>query len=151
MARDDEDRAKLNDLSARLSAVRAGEAEKEASAEATRETSQGVSIGMRIGIELLAAVLAGGAIGFFIDRWLNTKPVFLLAFLVLGFTAGVMDVLRVIKGLDSAVGLGRAVRRLTTSSNVVGCSTGSSAARAPLNRRSTLSASLSYSPVRLVP
>jgi hypothetical protein len=29
---------------------------------------------------------------------------------VLGFTAGVMDVLRIIKGLDHAVGYGRAVR-----------------------------------------
>ena len=110
MAGDDADRAKLDDLSARLNAVRAGEASRAAAAEATRETSQGVSIGMRIGIELLVAVLAGGAIGYFIDRWLNTKPVFLLAFLVLGFTAGVLDVLRVIKGLDSAVGYGRAVR-----------------------------------------
>ena len=110
MAGDDADRAKLDDLSARLNAVRAGEASRAAAAEATRETSQGVSIGMRIGIELLVAVLAGGAIGYFIDRWLNTKPVFLLAFLVLGFTAGVLDVLRVIKGLDSAAGYGRAVR-----------------------------------------
>jgi ATP synthase protein I len=110
MARDDEDRAKLNDLSARLNAVHREEAEKEASSAATRASSQGVSIGMRIGIELLAAVLVGGAIGYFIDQHFNTKPIFLLAFLVLGFAAGVMDVLRVIKGLDSAVGLGRAVR-----------------------------------------
>ena len=119
MARDDEDRARLNDLSARLNAVQREEAEKEASAEATRETSQGVSIGMRIGIELLAAVLAGGAIGYFIDRWLHTKPIFLLAFLVLGFTAGVMDVLRVIKGLDSAVGLGRAMREKDATSQAI--------------------------------
>jgi ATP synthase protein I len=110
MARDDEDRAKLNDLSARLSAVQREEAEKEAAAEAKQQSAQGVSIGMRIGIELLAAVLVGGAIGYFIDGWLHTRPIFLLAFLVIGFAAGVMDVLRVIKGLDSGVGLGRAVR-----------------------------------------
>ena len=34
----------------------------------------------------------------------------MLAFLVLGFTAGVLNVLRLTKGLDQAVGLGRAIR-----------------------------------------
>ena len=100
----------IEDFNARLKAVQDERASKERAAEERQESSQGVGIGMRIGIELLAAVLVGGGIGLFLDRWLKTSPIFLLAFLVLGFTAGVMDVLRVIKGLDSAVGLGRAMR-----------------------------------------
>ena len=50
MARDDDDRARLNDLSARLNAVQREEADKEAASDAKRESSQGVGIGMRIGI-----------------------------------------------------------------------------------------------------
>ena len=106
-----DDRNRLNELGARLDAVHQGEKDKESAAGGQpRESSANVSMGMRIGIELLASVLAGGGIGYFLDLKLHTKPIFLLAFLVLGFTAGVMDVLRVIKGLDQAVGLGRAVR-----------------------------------------
>lgn len=107
---DNQDRERLNKLGDRLHAIHQAEAEKEQAEEAKAQSSRGVGIGMRIGIELIAATLAGVAIGYFIDQKLNTKPIFMLAFSVLGFTAGVMDVLRVIKGLDSAVGYGRAVR-----------------------------------------
>jgi ATP synthase protein I len=97
-------------LGARLNSLHQEEAEKERAQEATRESSSSVSLGMRIGIELIVATLAGGGIGYFIDLKLNTKPIFMLAFVVLGFTAGVLDVLRIIKGLDQAVGYGRAIR-----------------------------------------
>jgi len=105
-----DDRERLNKLGDRLSAIHRQEAEKEQAEVAKAESSRGVGIGMRIGIELIAATLAGVAIGYFIDDKLNTKPIFMLAFSVLGFTAGAMDVLRILKGLDSAVGYGRAVR-----------------------------------------
>ena len=105
-----EDRERLNKLGDRLSAINQQEADKEQAQEATRVSSNNVSMGMRIGIELIVATLAGGALGYFVDVKLNTKPVFMLALLVLGFTAGVMDVLRILKGLDQAVGYGRAVR-----------------------------------------
>jgi ATP synthase protein I len=100
----------LKDFDARLKAAQKVGAEKEEKAAGRREASRSAGIGMRIGIELLAAVLVGGAIGLFIDNWLETAPIFTLAFTALGFAAGVMDVLRVLKGLDSGVGLGRAIR-----------------------------------------
>ena len=105
-----DDRERLNKLGSRLSALHQAEAEKEQAYRATRASSSSMGIGMRIGIELIVATLAGVALGWFIDQKLNTKPIFMLAFSVLGFTAGVMDVLRILKGLDSAVGYGRAVR-----------------------------------------
>lgn len=105
-----DDRERLNKLGSRLSALHQAEAEKEQAYQATRASSSSMGIGMRIGIELIVATLAGVALGWFIDQKLNTKPIFMLAFSVLGFTAGVMDVLRILKGLDSAVGYGRATR-----------------------------------------
>ena len=105
-----DDRGRLDKLGARLSAIHQDEVEKERTQAATRDSAKGYSLGMRIGIELVAATLVGGALGYFIDTKLDTKPVFMLAFVVLGFTAGVMDVLRILKGLDHSVGYGRAVR-----------------------------------------
>lgn len=43
---------------------------------------------------LVAAILVGGAFGYFLDRWLGTKPVFLIILGGLGFYAGVRDLLR---------------------------------------------------------
>ena len=105
-----DDRGRLDKLGARLSAIHQDEVERERTQAATRDSAKGYSLGMRIGIELVAATLVGGALGYFIDTKLDTKPVFMLAFVVLGFTAGVMDVLRILKGLDHSVGYGRAVR-----------------------------------------
>jgi ATP synthase protein I len=49
---------------------------------------------MELPFVLVAAILVGGAMGFFLDRWLHTKPVFMMILGGLGFVAGVRDVLR---------------------------------------------------------
>jgi ATP synthase protein I len=43
---------------------------------------------------LVSAIVIGGGFGYFLDRWLHTKPTFLLILGGLGFYAGVRDVLR---------------------------------------------------------
>jgi ATP synthase protein I len=39
-------------------------------------------------------------VGFFVDRWLGTLPLFLLVGLVLGFVAGLFYVYRALQSLD---------------------------------------------------
>jgi len=43
---------------------------------------------------MVSAIVVGGVFGYLLDRWLGTKPVFLLILGGLGFYAGVRDVLR---------------------------------------------------------
>ena len=43
---------------------------------------------------LVAGVAVGGVLGYFLDRWLHTKPFLMLIFGALGFFGGVRDVLR---------------------------------------------------------
>lgn len=50
--------------------------------------------GFRLSSELVVGVLAGAAIGWGIDRLLSTSPWGLIVFLLLGFTAGVVNVIR---------------------------------------------------------
>lgn len=102
--------ASLESVEARLSAVRGERAEKAAKEASRASQSQGLGLGMRIGIELLVSVVVGVGVGILLDNWLDTMPVFTLAFLSIGFAAGVMNVLRVSRGLDERIGLGRAVR-----------------------------------------
>ena len=55
---------------------------------------RGMAYGMRMATELVAAVIVGGLIGYALDWWLGTKPWLFLLFFVLGFAAGVLNVLR---------------------------------------------------------
>ena len=54
-----------------------------------------LGIGLRVGVELVAALAVGVAIGYGLDRWLHTMPLFLVVFLFLGGAAGVLNVWRV--------------------------------------------------------
>jgi ATP synthase protein I len=59
-------------------------------------TSQASSLGraFRLSTEFVAGVIAGGGIGWFCDHWLGTKPWGMIVFLMLGFGAGVFNVMR---------------------------------------------------------
>jgi len=94
------------DVAARLAAAQEREQASELASQRRRGQASGVNLGMRIGIELVASVLVGGGLGWFADDKLHTKPIFLLALTALGFTAGVMNVIRLAKGLDQQEGLG---------------------------------------------
>jgi ATP synthase protein I len=51
---------------------------------------------MRVGVELVSALVVAVAIGYGLDRWLHTLPLFLVLFVVLGGVAGVMNVWRLV-------------------------------------------------------
>jgi ATP synthase protein I len=50
--------------------------------------------GFRLSIELVAGVLVGACIGWLLDRWLGSSPLGMIVFLLLGFVAGVLNVMR---------------------------------------------------------
>jgi ATP synthase protein I len=50
--------------------------------------------GFRMSTELVAGVLVGAGLGWLIDRWLGISPWGLIVFLLLGFAAGVLNVMR---------------------------------------------------------
>jgi ATP synthase protein I len=54
--------------------------------------------GVRAGVELVSGVLVGTAMGWGIDWLTGLSPLFLILFLVLGFVAGVMNVVRLFSG-----------------------------------------------------
>lgn len=57
-------------------------------------------LGFRIATDLLAAVIVGGAIGFVLDDWFETKPVMLVIFLLFGGAAGFLNVYRTVKNVE---------------------------------------------------
>lgn len=53
-----------------------------------------MATGLRLSSELVAGVLGGAALGWGFDRLLSTSPWGLIVFLLLGFAAGVINVMR---------------------------------------------------------
>jgi ATP synthase protein I len=64
-------------------------------ASGAREASP-LGVGMRVGVELVSALVVAFAIGYGLDRWLHTLPLFLIIFVLLGGVAGVMNVWRLV-------------------------------------------------------
>ena len=56
---------------------------------------------MELPFLLVGGALVGGLLGFFLDRWLHTKPFLMLILGGLGFIASVRDMLRRLKKDDS--------------------------------------------------
>lgn len=52
------------------------------------------ALALELPFTLVGAVAFGGLLGFFLDKWLHTKPWMMLVFGALGLFAGVREVIR---------------------------------------------------------
>lgn len=60
------------------------------------KVASAMGVGLRVGVELVSALAVAVAIGWALDRWLHTLPLFLVIFLVLGGAAGLVNVWRMV-------------------------------------------------------
>lgn len=83
-------RKRAEEIGQRLDSVKARKAPAADAAE------RGASMGQafKIAIELVVGVAVGGFIGWVLDRQLGTMPWLLIVFVMLGFAAGMLNVIR---------------------------------------------------------
>jgi len=90
--------ARLGNLDHRLSEIRGSRKIETDQSVSEQDTAQAkasaMAVGLRLSSELVAGVLVGAALGWGCDRLLSTSPWGLIVFLLLGFTAGVINVMR---------------------------------------------------------
>ena len=82
---------RLDSLSRSLDAE---QREHEAAAAPRRTDTRGFSLGIRLASEFVAAIVVGAAIGWGLDKLVGTTPWGMIGFLLLGFAAGVLNVMR---------------------------------------------------------
>lgn len=58
------------------------------------EDKSGGAAAARAGLEFFSGVLAGSMLGYFIDKWLGTAPIFIVICLLLGSAAGMLNIYR---------------------------------------------------------
>ena len=64
------------------------------SKELKKEGSSSMGIALKMGTEFVAAVFVASFIGFHIDKWLQTTPIFIIIFFIIGSVAGIFNVVR---------------------------------------------------------
>jgi ATP synthase protein I len=84
--------ARLQQLGKRLKQV-SRPSENEPGPRQTADPSA-LARGFRLSTELVAGVIVGTLIGWLLDRWLGISPWGMIVFLLLGFAAGVLNVMR---------------------------------------------------------
>ncbi|MFD1333432.1 AtpZ/AtpI family protein [Methylopila musalis] len=85
---------RLDRLDKALERRGAGRDAGETSGPVSSRDAQGIARGFRLSTEMVAGVLVGGGLGWALDRWLDTSPFGLIVLLLLGFGAGVLNVMR---------------------------------------------------------
>jgi ATP synthase protein I len=83
---------RLRDLDRRLDESRA--ARHTDAPSVIEPPRQGYGLAMRLGADFVAGVVVGSALGWGFDRLFGTSPWGLIVFLLLGFGAGILGVLR---------------------------------------------------------
>ena len=90
--------ARLGSLDQRLSEIRdsrkIGTGQSGNEQDAAQAKASAMAVGLRLSSELVAGVLVGAGLGWGFDRLLSTSPWGFIVFLLLGFTAGVINVMR---------------------------------------------------------
>jgi len=99
--RDPERPVVLGDLSERLRRLdraleqaRADDVRVDERANGMRASTQGMAQALRLATEFTAGIIVGGGIGWLIDWSFGVSPWGLIVFLMLGFAAGVLNILR---------------------------------------------------------
>ena len=83
----------LEALNAKLKAARK-QNEGPESASGPSEGQSGLGYGSRLSVEIIASLLAGLGLGWTIDHFAGTRPLFMLVFMFLGLGVGIYNVMR---------------------------------------------------------
>jgi ATP synthase protein I len=87
--------ARLRRLGEGLDRVGARQSARTEPASRSAADPSAIARGFRLSTELVAGVLGGALLGWLLDRWLGISPWGMIVFVLLGFAAGVVNVIRV--------------------------------------------------------
>jgi len=98
----DSEKSKISGLASRIEKART-KSPGEISAFAMRQRElTGAGRAFRMASEFVAAVIVAAALGLALDAVFNTRPIFMIVLLLLGFAAGVLNVTRAAAEMNAA-------------------------------------------------
>lgn len=100
---DNEGDKRLKDIERRINAMQQEKQKGDQPSRSALPKGMGAIMG-RVATELVAGVIVGAFIGWVLDNWLGTSPLFLLVLFFLGAIAGMLNVWRIFTGRGLAAG-----------------------------------------------
>ena len=97
------DKQRLAEIDRRLDKLQAQREEKDRPGPSALPEGMAAIMG-RVATELVAGVVVGAFIGWALDQWLDTSPLFMLVMFFVGAIAGMLNVWRVFTGRGLAAG-----------------------------------------------
>ena len=85
----------LDDLEAKIAKFKSGKTDIESKKTDKLKDAENMNNGIRAGAELVTTIGVGVLIGYGLDSWLGTKPLFLIIFLLAGVCAGFFNIYRI--------------------------------------------------------
>lgn len=95
-------RERLRALGQRVEALEGEQTVVDRSSTA-REATAGIGRAFRLSSEFFAGIVAGGGLGWLVDRVFGTQPWGMIVLFLLGFVAGIMNVVRASGSLGNSV------------------------------------------------
>jgi ATP synthase protein I len=74
------------------------EAKPVAAGEKTGRARNQAAVALELPFVLIGAIAVGAALGYFLDRWLHTKPILMFVLGGLGFVGGIREIIRRVPG-----------------------------------------------------
>jgi ATP synthase protein I len=100
---DNEGDKRLKEIERRINAMQQEKQKGDQPSRSALPKGMGAIMG-RVATELVAGVIVGAFIGWVLDNWLGTSPLFLLVLFFLGAIAGMLNVWRIFTGRGLAAG-----------------------------------------------
>ncbi len=92
-------KSRASEIDKRLDEARARNAPEPAIDPRVR--GQAMGQGMRVAVDLVVGVAIGGFVGWWLDRYFGTAPWLMVLFLILGFAASMMNIIRTAQYLQA--------------------------------------------------
>jgi ATP synthase protein I len=67
----------------------------------SRRSNNQAAMALELPFVLIGTIALGAALGYFLDRWLHTKPILMFVFGGLGFIGGIREIIRRVPGSGS--------------------------------------------------
>ena len=111
---DEDERLRQKIAAARMAGVGDPSKAEMAKAKKAEGDRSDMQLGIRAGTEMVVSLISGALIGYGLDYWLGTRPIFFMIFLFTGIGVGFLNIYKITQKIGTGVGFAELHKRKKT-------------------------------------